>query len=95
MGVYSNGDIYGICIYNFIDDYMNILYEISYNVIMNKDQMNEVFLFYLGLENKDNIKFNVYFECSSSLELNNHKKFMMWHPLSQDSFLETFGNSFN
>jgi hypothetical protein len=91
MGIYPSENIYGIQIYNFIDEIINTLYEKKYDVIMNKDQMNEAFLYYLEIEDKSNIRFKIYTECSSTFELNKNKNFMMWFPLSLNQFIEIFG----
>ena len=92
MGIYSNGNIFGIQIYNFThDDLSNILFEEKYDEIMSYVQMREAYLFYTNLNDKNSIFFKIYTECSSTLD--NYKKdnFMMWHPLLLDTFLEKFG----
>jgi hypothetical protein len=47
MGIYSNGSIFGIGIYNF----NNTLFEKTYNVLMNDEQKKEAYLFYTELTN--------------------------------------------
>ena len=92
MGIYSNGNIFGIQIYNFThDDLSNILFEEKYDEIMSYVQMREAYLFYTNLNDKNNIFLKIYTECSSTLD--NYKKdnFMMWYPLPLDTFLEKFG----
>ena len=50
MGIYGNGSIFGIQIYNFNDDEIsNILFEKKYDEVMNHDQMRESYLFYNNL----------------------------------------------
>ena len=94
MGIYSNGSIFGIQIYNFNDDDIsNILFEEKYDEVMSYTQMREAYLFYTNLNDKNNIFFKIYTECTSTLSYNKHN-FMMWHPLSLDTFLEKFGDSF-
>jgi len=53
MGIYSNGSIFGIGIYNF----NNTLFEKTYNVLMNDEQKKEAYLFYTNLTNKNDIFF--------------------------------------
>jgi hypothetical protein len=89
MGIYNNGTIFGIRIYNFNDDECcNILFEEKYIEIMSHEQMSEAYLFYTELNNKDGIHFQYYTECFSTY---GEGTFLMWHPLSLDTFLEKFG----
>lgn len=91
MGIYSNGSIFGIQIYNFNDDDIsNILFEEKRDEIMSCDQMREAYLFYTNLNDKNNIFFKIYTECSSTLN-QNRDNFMKWEPLPLDTFLEKFG----
>ena len=95
MGVYSNDSIFGIQIYNFNEnDISNILFEKKYDEVMNYNQMKEAFLFYNNLNDKndknDKIFFKIFTECISTLSYNKDN-FMMWYPLSLDTFLEKFG----
>lgn len=90
MGIYSNGSIFGIQIYNFNDDeFSNILYEEKYDEVMSYTQMREAYLFYNILYDKNNIFFKFYTECTSTLSFN-RDKCMMWQPLPLDTFLEKF-----
>ena len=91
MGIYDSGIIYGIRIYNFNDDdFENILFEENYDTIMSHQQMSEAYLFYHQLKDKKNIYFKIYTECSSTLDIHNKENFMMWYPMSLNSFLEKF-----
>ena len=91
MGIYSNGSIFGIQMYNFKDDDIsNILFEDKYDEEMSYIQMREAYLFYNNLNDKNKICFKIYTECSSTLSYNKDN-FMMWQPLSLDTFLEKFG----
>ena len=91
MGIYSNGSIFGIQMYNFNDDDIsNILFEEKYHEVMSYIQMREAYLFYNNLNDKNKICFKIYTECSSTLSYNKDN-FMMWQPLSLDTFLEKFG----
>jgi len=90
MGIYANSNIFGIQIYNFNDnDVSNILLEEKYDEVMSYQQMREAYLFYTELNNKNDIRFKIYTECISTLS-NNKDKFMMWFPLTLDTFLEKF-----
>jgi len=86
MGIYSSGKIFGIRIYNFIDDFTNILFEKTYDGIMSEEEKKEAYLFYTEL-NKNEIHFHYYTECSSTYDTG---VFMTWFPISLDSFLENF-----
>ena len=91
MGIYSNGSIFGIQIYNFNeDDVSNILFEEKYDEVMSYHQMREAYIFYSILYDKNNIFFKIYTECSSTLNYN-RDNFMMWESLPLDTFLEKFG----
>jgi len=90
MGIYTNGNIFGIKIYtvNDDDDNINILFIKNYDVIMSDEQMKEAYLFYTELNDKTNIFFKCYTECSSTYA---NGVFMMWYPMSLNTFLEKFG----
>ena len=95
MGIYSNGSIFGIQIYNFNDDDIsNILFEEKYAEEISYIQMREAYLFYNNLNDKNKICFKIYTECSSTLSYNRHN-FMGWQPLPSDTFLEKFGDCVN
>lgn len=85
MGIYSNGSIFGIQIYNYNDDISTILFENKFEEEMSYNQMREAHIFYSNLKNKENIFFKIYTECSSTLDFNLNN-FMMWQPLSLDDF---------
>jgi hypothetical protein len=93
MGIYSNGSIFGIQMYNFNDDDIsNILYEEKYDEVISYIQMREAYLFYNNLNDKNKVFFKIYTQCSSTLNYNKDI-FMMWQPLCLDTFLEKFGVS--
>ena len=61
MGIFSNGSIFGIRVYNFNeDDISNILFEKIYNKIMSDEEKKNAYLFYNDLNNKDEIHFQYY-----------------------------------
>ena len=90
MGIYSNGTIFGITIYNFNDDHSNILFKRKYNELMNDEQKKEAYLFYNGLNDKNNIFFKIYTECSSTLNIRDTATFMTWYRISLEEFLQLF-----
>ena len=89
MGVYDNGNIFGIRIYNFNDDdFANILFEKTYNKIMTDEEKRKAYSFYNELDNKNEIHFSYYTECSSTY---GDGLFLMWYPMSLNLFLEKIG----
>ncbi len=91
MGIYSNGHIFGIRIYNFNDEELsNTLYEEKFEEIMSSEQMSEAYLFYTQLNDKNNIFFKFYTECSSTLDFHNKENFYEWFPMSLSTFTEKF-----
>ena len=91
MGIYSNGSIFGISIYTLNEDDYNIntLFEEKYDEIMSHEQIRESYLFYTKLNDKNNLLFKVFTECTSTLDIE-IQNFMMWHPISLNQFLEKF-----
>jgi len=87
MGIYSNGNIFGIKIYTNDNDNINIIFEKKYDIIMRDEQKKEAYLFYKELSNKDNTLFQIYSECFSTYDKG---LFMLWYPISIDSFIEIF-----
>lgn len=91
MGIYSNGKIFGIQIYNFIDDVSNVLYEYKQDHELSYNQMNEAYLFYNNSNDSNKLYFKVYTECCSTLDKNtNANTFMMWLPITLETFIEKF-----
>jgi hypothetical protein len=89
MGIYDNGNILGIRIYNFNEDeFANILFEEKFDEIMSHEQLREAYLFYTELNNKNEIRFQYYTECSSTY---GEGKFLKWLPMTLNIFLEKFG----
>jgi hypothetical protein len=88
MGIYDSGNIFGIRIYNMDqDDFSNILFEKTYTTIMSDEEKKKVYLFYSELNNKNEIRFQYYTECSSTY---NKGTFFTWYPMSLNVFLEKF-----
>lgn len=90
MGIYCNEKIFGIKMYKFTeDDISDTLYEIKYDKIMCSDKIKEAYLFYSNLNEKTNICFKIYTECSCTLNAN-IDNFMIWKPVSLNTFLKAF-----
>jgi len=88
MGIYDNGSIFGIKIYNFNnDDFANVLLEKTSSEIMSYEEREKAYLFYTELNNKNEIHFQYYTECSSTY---GKESFLMWYPMSLNLFLEKF-----
>ena len=88
MGIYNNGNIFGIRIYNFKDnDFADILFEQTYTEIMSDEEKKKEYLFYNELNNKNEIYFQYYIECSNTYSKD---VFKMWYPISLNLFLEEF-----
>lgn len=82
MGIYTNGSIFGIKITSNTINGINILYEKQYNTIMNREQIQDAYLFYMSLsknQNPDSIELQGYMEYSSTYE---NGTFMMWSPIT-------------
>lgn len=89
MGIYDNGSMFGIRIYNFNDDdFANILFEEKHDETMSYGQIREAYLFYTELHNKNEIHFEYYTQCSSTYR---EGIYLDWHPMSLNRFLEKFG----
>ena len=93
MGIYTNGTLFGLRIYKFNDDddFSKTLFEEKYDEIMSHEQMREAYLFYNEMNDKNKIFFQIYTECSTTLNPYNKENFMDWYPISLNMFLEKFG----
>lgn len=91
MGIYTSGKIFGIKIYTFDDDDIDYtLFERKYDVIMSVEEMKEVYLFYTELHDKNNVRFKIYTEFSSTYNKKN-ENYMDWYRISENIFYEKFG----
>jgi hypothetical protein len=91
MGIYTNGEIFGIRIYRIHDKgFTNILFEEKCTEKMTFAQIREAYLFYNKSPDKSDIRYAIYTGCSSTLDPHNITNYMAWHPISQDMFLEQF-----
>jgi len=91
MSIYSNGTLYGIKINRISNDFdtCETLLEIKQDTVMNEKEKRNVHLFYVALENKEDIHFQMYTECSTT---HGEGNFMTWFPISKSQFLESFQN---
>jgi hypothetical protein len=89
MGIYPSDDIYGVRIYNFINDEGNVLFERKYDTIMSYETIQEAKLFYDELceTDKNNVFFKIYTECSTTY---NSGLCMIWLPITLDLFIQKF-----
>ena len=87
MGIYTNGNIFGIRIYTFKEDICETLFEKKYHLIMSYEEKKEAYLFYTKLDNKENIFFKIYTECSDTYGKNSY---MTWDSMSLELFLNNF-----
>lgn len=88
MGIYTNLNLFGIKIISKTIDDIDILYEKQYNTIMNKEQIQDAYLFYMTLiqnKNPDSIELQGYVEYSSTYEKGT---FTMWSPISIEMLLK-------
>jgi hypothetical protein len=91
MGIYSNGTIYGLQIYQFNDDDIGyVLFEEKYEEPMSHKQMREAYLLYTTMKEKT-LHFKVYTECTSTLNYHGRETVMQWCPYPLQTFLDTFG----
>lgn len=88
MGIYPSGIIYGIRIYVLVNGDAVELFQRKYDKAMSYENKKEVKLFYKGLSetNKQDLRFQIYTECSSPYE----DDFMLWYPISLGLFKEKF-----
>jgi len=89
MGIYPSDVIYGVRIYNFINDEGNILFERKYDTIMSYENIKETKLFYDELceTDKNNVFFKIYTECSTTY---NSGLCIIWLPITLDLFIQKF-----
>jgi len=91
MGIYSSGNIYGIMIYNFINEEENILFERKFDIIMSNEEKREARLFYNEINEilKSKVLFKIYTSVSSTYSMNDGD-WMDWEPITLDYFNQYF-----
>jgi hypothetical protein len=96
MGIYTDEDhIFGIRIYTYINDEEEIkmLYEKTYHTVINEQQIQDMKNIYFKLTEThptQTLKFQIYCEFSSTLDIVNRGKFMKWHFISHERFIQKF-----
>ena len=78
MGIYSDGNIYGV-MFSLND---TVLFERRYEEKLTKEHMQEVKDYFGSLSDQDKNKINILFYtyCSSSYNIIETSKFMSWFP---------------
>jgi hypothetical protein len=66
-----------------------LYYNNKYDKIISDEQMREAYLFYTELNNKNEIRFQYYIECSSTY---GEGTYFNWSPMSLNLFLEKIEN---
>jgi hypothetical protein len=80
--------VYGIRMYNYIDECGNMLYERKYDVEITTIQKRDVYRYYQSLDDKD-VKIEIYTECWTSYN-DTKKTFIMWSNIGTDVFTMTW-----
>lgn len=78
--------MYGIRMYNLVDNKCNILFERKYDIIMNDEAIKEAKFFYEGLceNDKKDVKIKIYTKCEGLIYKDD--SFMVWWDQSLDDF---------
>jgi hypothetical protein len=97
MGIYSDGIVYGIkviqknpkedCNSTVVENEYITIYEKTSNKAISKDMIQEAHHKYNELQNKNNCRFFIYSNCSTSYDLED-VPFMMWENIDKNEFLE-------
>lgn len=94
MGIFeinkTNGGLFGIRLYIKDNDELNpiTLFELKQDILMSEEQIKKVYLFYETSQNKPNLLFEIYTQCSSTLYENG--VFKMWYKIEAHHFLQLF-----
>jgi hypothetical protein len=94
MGIYYDDDeIYGICLYNFIDDVENRLYEKISETIFDEDMMNEAKQCYEELVKKGiKVFIKIYISSTTTYSSTTNNECMLWIRTTKDIFYEKIKN---
>lgn len=94
MGIYSTNNVFGIKMYrrNVGEDECKILLYVIHNNVMTLEQMNDVYTFYTNLHDKNNVKFQLYSECWTTLS-EDTSTCKMYLPITLESFVNIFGSN--
>ena len=77
MGIYTNGILYGIRIAKWVNDEAIILFERINNTTISRETLDEAKLFYDALDDKNNMLFQAYYECSNTYGNEIYKTWMI------------------
>ena len=88
MGIYSNGDVYGVSL--FLNN--TIIFERKYDEKLHSNQILEIKEFYekLSLEDKNKLLISFYTSCSSSYNVTETESFMSWLPSDRKELQKLF-----
>ena len=93
MGIYSNGDVYGVSL--FLNN--TIIFERKYDEKLLSNQILEIKEFYekLSFEDKNKLLISFYTSCSSSYNVTETESFMSWLPGNEKILQELFNENLN
>lgn len=84
MGIYNGVDVYGIRLYNFIDDIGNTIYEKTSETIFTQEMIDEAKNCYEEFYKMGmcNIFIKIYVSCCDTYSTEN-KTYMSWKPVTK------------
>jgi hypothetical protein len=88
MGIYPSNKVYGIRIYNYINDDFNLIFEKKYDTEMTSEMIHEVKLFYdISIQYLEPIHYKIFTEYSCTHEKDKNNIILMdWFKISYDDF---------
>jgi len=88
MGIYSNGDVYGISL--FLNN--TIIFERKYEEKILSNQILEIKEFFekLSFEDKNKLLISFYTSCSSTYNITGSESFMSWLPGDEKKLQKLF-----
>jgi len=94
MGIYYDDDkIYGICLYNFIDDVENKLYEKISETIFDENMINEAKNCYEELvKNGIKVFITIYISSTTTYSTATNNECMLWIRTTKDIFTKKIKN---
>jgi hypothetical protein len=89
MGIYYSDDIYGILLYNYIDDICNTVYEKTSDTIFTSEMINEAKQSYqefckMGI---NHLSIKIYTSTTNSYS-NENNTYMSWRPVTKQFLFE-------
>lgn len=88
---YPNGEIYGITMFYWIDDYSALteaIFEKMYDRLMTDEEKKQAYLFYIELEDTDDVYVSYLTKCTT--KYNKTEPFKVWYPMKIDEFKMMF-----